>query len=71
MSMPTDRDALPANKSQNQIEQDALLAVARALPMGVRPVLLADRGFHRAGFLACLVSATGSITCYASRRAAA
>jgi hypothetical protein len=49
-----DRDALPANKSQNQIEQDALLAVVRALPPGVRPVVLADRGFRRAGFLCWL-----------------
>ncbi|MGH3147799.1 MAG: transposase, partial [Rubrobacter sp.] len=41
----------PATKSQNQIEQDALLAVIEALPAGVRPVVLADRGFGRAGFL--------------------
>ena len=40
-----DRDALPANKSQNQLEQDALLAVIEALPAGVCPVALADRGF--------------------------
>jgi Transposase DDE domain len=30
------------------------LAIVRALPMGVRPVVLADRGFHRAGFIAWL-----------------
>jgi hypothetical protein len=40
-----DRGALPANKSQNQLEQDALLAVIEALPAGVCPVDLADRGF--------------------------
>jgi hypothetical protein len=52
MQLAYDRDRLPANKSQNQLEQDALLAVVRALPRGVRPIVLADRGFHRAGFLA-------------------
>jgi hypothetical protein len=40
-----DRDDLSPNKSQNQIEQEALLAVVRALPEGVRPMILADRGF--------------------------
>jgi hypothetical protein len=49
-----DRDDLSPNKSQNQIEQDALLAVVRALPTSVRPVIVADRGFGRAGFLAWL-----------------
>jgi hypothetical protein len=49
-----DRDNLPASKSQNQLEQDALLAVVRALPGGVRPVILADRGFARATFFAWL-----------------
>jgi hypothetical protein len=49
-----DRDDLSPNKSQNRIEQDALLAVVGALPMGVRPVVLADRGFHRASFIAWL-----------------
>jgi hypothetical protein len=49
-----DRDALPANKSQNQLEQEALLGVVGALPEGVRPVVLADRGFGRAGFLCWL-----------------
>jgi predicted small integral membrane protein len=47
-----DRDALPADRSQNQLEEAALLAVLRALPPGVRPVVLADRGFDRAEFLA-------------------
>ena len=48
------RDALPADTSQNQLEEAALLAVLRALPPGVRPVVLADRGFARADFLAWL-----------------
>jgi hypothetical protein len=52
LQLAYDRDHLPSTKSQNQLEQDALLAVVRALPMSVRPVVLADRGFHRAGFLA-------------------
>jgi Transposase DDE domain len=41
---------LPAGWSQNQLEEAALLAVVRALPDGVRPVVLADRGFARATF---------------------
>ena len=49
-----DRDNLSPNKSQNQIEQEALLAVVRALPTSVRPVILADRGFHRADFITWL-----------------
>ncbi len=49
-----DRDRLPPERSQNQIEQDALLAVVEALPAGVRPLILADRGFCRAGFLTWL-----------------
>lgn len=49
-----DRDALPAGQSQNQLEEAALLAVIQALPVGVRPVILADRGFARAPFLAWL-----------------
>ena len=52
LQLAYDRDHLPATKSQNQLEQDALLAVVGVLPRGVRPVVLADRGFHRAGFLA-------------------
>lgn len=46
-----DWDDLPAGQSQNQLEETALLAVVRALPVGVRPVILADRGFARATFL--------------------
>jgi hypothetical protein len=49
-----DRDHLPADKSQNLLEEEALLAVVRALPHGVRPVVLADRGFGRAAFLTWL-----------------
>jgi hypothetical protein len=55
LQLAYDRDDLPAAKSQNQLEQEALLAVVRVLPIGVRPVVLADRGFHRAGFIARLV----------------
>ncbi len=54
LQLAYDRDDLGPNKSQNQIEQDALSAVVGALPMGVRPVILADRGFHRASFIAWL-----------------
>lgn len=54
LQLAYDRDDLSPNKSQNQIEQDALLVVVGALPMSVRPVILADRGFHRASFLAWL-----------------
>ncbi len=54
LQLAYDRDDLSPNKSQNQIEQEALLAVVGALPMGVRPVVLADRGFHRAGFIGWL-----------------
>jgi DDE family transposase len=49
-----DRDALPAGRSQNQLEEAALLVVLQAMPAGVRPVVLADRGFARASFLAWL-----------------
>ena len=54
LQLAYDRDDLSPNNSQNHIEQDALLAVLGALPGSVRPVILADRGFHRAGFLAWL-----------------
>jgi hypothetical protein len=45
-----DRDDLPADRSQNQLEEEALAAVLAALPTGCRPVILADRGFARAEF---------------------
>jgi hypothetical protein len=54
LQLAYDRDNLPPTKSQNQLEQDALLAVVGVLPRGVRPVVLADRGFHRAGFVSWL-----------------
>lgn len=54
LQLAYDRDDLSPNESQNQIEQEALLAVVGALPMGVHPVILADRGFHRASFIAWL-----------------
>ncbi len=50
------RDKLPADSSQNRIEEEALLAVVRALPPGVRPVILADRGFARVGLIRWLQS---------------
>jgi hypothetical protein len=46
-----DRDHLPAGRSQNQLEEAALDVVLRALPPGVRGVVLADRGYARATFL--------------------
>jgi DDE family transposase len=49
-----DRDRLPADSGQNQLEEAALWAVVAALPAGTRPVVLADRGFARAPFLAAL-----------------
>lgn len=54
LQLAYDRDALPADKSQNQLEQEALSTVVLALPEGVRPVVLADRGFGRAGSLSWL-----------------
>jgi len=54
LQLAYDRDALPASKSQNQLEQEVLLAVVGALPSGVCPVVLAARDFRRAGFLSWL-----------------
>ncbi len=51
LQLAYDRDCLPGDRSQNQLEQEALLAVVRTLPEGVCPVVLADRGFHRASFI--------------------
>jgi hypothetical protein len=51
LQLAYDRDHLPADASQNQLEERALAAVFAALPSGVRPVVLADRGFARAPFL--------------------
>jgi hypothetical protein len=53
MQLAYNRDDL-GDRSQNQLEQDALLAVVESLPSGVQPLILADRGFHRASFLAFL-----------------
>ena len=49
-----DRDRLPAGSGQHRLEEAALWAVVAALPAGTRPVVLADRGFARADFLAAL-----------------
>lgn len=54
LQLAYNRDRLPAQRSQNQLEQDALLALIEAIPAGVRPVVLADRGFRRASFLCWL-----------------
>jgi hypothetical protein len=53
MQLAYNRDDL-GDRSQNQLEQDALLAVVESLPSSVQPLILADRGFHRASFLAFL-----------------
>jgi hypothetical protein len=45
------RDALPAHQSQNDLEEAAILAVVRALPVGATPVILADRGVAGATLL--------------------
>lgn len=50
------REKLPADSSQNKIEEEALLAVIGALPPGVRAVVLADRGFARSEFIRWLQS---------------
>jgi hypothetical protein len=44
-------DRWPRGMSQNRAEEAAIRAVVGALPPGVRPVILADRGFARASFL--------------------
>ncbi len=48
------RDHWPPGTSQNLHEERALLAVIAALPPGVHPVVLADRGFGRASLLSWL-----------------
>jgi hypothetical protein len=50
LQLAYDRDHLPADQSQNQIEETALEAVLAALPKRCRPVILADRGFARSEF---------------------
>jgi Transposase DDE domain len=54
LQLAYDSRRLPPGRSQNQLEEAALLAVVRALPDGVRPVVLADRGFARATLFAWL-----------------
>jgi hypothetical protein len=54
LRLASDNRRRPAGRSQNQLEAAALLAVVRALPDGVRPVVLADRGVARATFFAWL-----------------
>jgi hypothetical protein len=54
LQLAYDRDDLPAGQSQNQLEEEAPLAVVHALPPTARPVVLADRGFARAVFLSWL-----------------
>jgi hypothetical protein len=54
LSVTYERDKLPAKGSQNRWEEEALAHVLRALPPGVRPVVLGDRGFGRAEFIAFL-----------------
>jgi DDE family transposase len=54
LSVTYERDKLPAKGSQNKWEEEALAHVLRALPLGVRPVVLGDRAFGRAEFIAFL-----------------
>lgn len=46
LQLADDRDRLPRDRSQNQLEEEALDAVLSALPPGVRAVVLADRAGH-------------------------
>jgi hypothetical protein len=48
LQLAYDRDHLPADASQNHLEERALAAVLAMLPSGIRPLVLADRGFARA-----------------------
>jgi hypothetical protein len=49
-----DRDHLPPPVDQPRLEREALTRVFVALPAGVRPLVLADRGFGNADLLAWL-----------------
>ncbi len=51
-----DRDNLPADKSQNLIEEETLAAVLAALPKLCRPIILADRAFARSEFFKWLIA---------------
>jgi hypothetical protein len=52
LSMVYERDQLPARGSQNRWEEEALAQVLRALPLTVQPIVIGDRGFGRAEFIA-------------------
>lgn len=52
LSVVYERDKLPARGSQNRWEEEALAQVLRALPRHVRPIVIGDRGFGRAEFIA-------------------
>jgi Transposase DDE domain len=52
LSVVYERDKLPARGSQNRWEEEALTELLRALPWNVRPVVIGDRGFGRAEFIA-------------------
>ncbi|HEX2298564.1 MAG TPA: transposase [Pseudonocardiaceae bacterium] len=54
LSVTYERGKLPAAGSQNRWEEEALARVLEALPPGVRPVVIGDRGFGRAGLIAWL-----------------
>jgi len=56
LSVTYEREKLPSQGSQNRWEEDALARVLAALPAGVRPVVLGDRGFGRAGLLEWLAT---------------
>lgn len=51
-----DRDDLPPDKSQNQIEEESLAAVLSALPKHCRAIILGDRGFARSEFFRWLIA---------------
>lgn len=54
LTVAYERDKLPAAGSQNRWEEEALGRVLAALPPGVRPVVVGDRGFGRAELIAWL-----------------
>jgi Transposase DDE domain len=56
LQLAYDRDNLPAARSQNQIEEEALALVLTALPKGCHPIILADRGFARSEFFQWLIA---------------
>lgn len=51
LSVTYERGKLPATGSQNHWEEEALAWVLDALPPGVRPIVIGDRGFGRAGLI--------------------